>query len=463
MPFDYKSVFLFMIINNIFIILLFLYFVVNKNMQHWFFIFFIVGKSFQTIGFLGVGLREQIPEILSVHGSNFFLIFCFAINAFAVLSYDGIFRKRLLYYFLALATLFYFGFLICSEHNAARIVIQNLASVCFFGIAAFVMLRQKIKYSFTYLISITFIVFCLFQIVRALLIYSYGKGYMFFEQNTIDSVFIVIATLAMSATSVGFLLLLLEVNARTIVKKNTIIEKERQQLQNLNQTKNKFFSIIAHDLRGPLGSINSLLQLMAEQNNNKQDKNQHKTFQLLYQTSKNTFALLENLLTWARTHSGGINYNPINSDISLLVKNNLNLIQGAAANKKISVVNNITESIICAFDIAMIDTVFRNLVNNAIKYTNSYGTITISGEKQDNFFKIKIKDTGTGMGQDMVNKLFRIDKRNISKPGTNGEKGTGLGLILCKEFVVKHGGEIQVESEPDKGSIFSFTLPLSKT
>lgn len=240
------------------------------------------------------------------------------------------------------------------------------------------------------------------------------------------------------------------------------LSKSNEELNKLNASKDKFFSIIAHDLKGPVGNLNSFLNFMTDQSDKISKEEFQKDLILLQSSSKKIKDLLENLLTWSRSQRGDIQYNPDNFDLQRLIQSNMLLFESSVNNKKISLLNKVQSGIAGYFDYEMIKTVFRNLISNAIKYTNTNGSITISSREVDTFIEITIEDTGTGMNYSMSQNLFRIDVKHFSTDGTNGEKGTGLGLILCKEFIDKHGGKIWVESEEGKGSKFKFTIPKSK-
>lgn len=240
------------------------------------------------------------------------------------------------------------------------------------------------------------------------------------------------------------------------------LSKSNEELNKLNASKDKYFSIIAHDLKGPVGNLNSFLNFMTDQSDKISKEEFQKDLILLQSSSKKIKDLLENLLTWSRSQRGDIQYNPDNFDLQRLIQSNMLLFESSVNNKKIFLVNKVESGISGYFDYEMIKTVFRNLISNAIKYTNTNGSITISSREVDTFIEITIEDTGTGMNYSMSQNLFRIDVKHFSTDGTNGEKGTGLGLILCKEFIDKHGGKIWVESEEGKGSKFKFTIPKSK-
>jgi two-component system sensor histidine kinase/response regulator len=238
--------------------------------------------------------------------------------------------------------------------------------------------------------------------------------------------------------------------------------KNNEELNKLIASKDKFFSIIAHDLKGPVGNLNSFLNFMTSQYENISKEEFKKDLSLLENASQKIKDLLENLLTWARSQKGDIQYKPENYSLTKLIQANMMLLESSAANKKISVINQVPEEMKGFFDYQMITTVMRNLISNAIKYTKSNGQITISGKEKDGFVEICVDDNGVGMSKEVCENLFKIDVKHFSTEGTGGEKGTGLGLILCKEFVDKHLGEMLVESEIGKGSKFKFTIPRSK-
>lgn len=237
------------------------------------------------------------------------------------------------------------------------------------------------------------------------------------------------------------------------------LSKSNEELNKLIASKDKFFSIIAHDLKGPIGNLNSFLIFMGDHADKLSKEDLHKNILSLQNSSKKIQDLLENLLTWARSQKGDIEYKPDKFNLKRLIQSNMLLFESAAKNKKISISCDVDEGVSAYFDYEMIKTVFRNLINNAIKYTNENGSILIYYKELDQKIEISIKDSGIGMDKSISENLFRIDVKHFSTNGTKGEKGTGLGLILCKEFIDKHNGEIWVESKEGTGSEFKFTLP----
>ena len=231
-----------------------------------------------------------------------------------------------------------------------------------------------------------------------------------------------------------------------------------QELHKLNAEKDKFFSIIAHDLKSPFNSIIGFSDLLVEEVGNKDYKNIALYSNIIKNSSVRALNLLINLMEWAQTHTGRMKFNPEYLEMNMIVNEIVLFCSDMALQKSIIITNDTLSMIPLYADKAMINTILRNLVSNAIKFTQPGGRINILCEANQNKVNISIKDTGIGISKSSIGKLFRIDT-NYSTPGTINETGTGLGLILCKEFINKHKGEIWVESEPGQGSTFCFSIP----
>lgn len=240
----------------------------------------------------------------------------------------------------------------------------------------------------------------------------------------------------------------------------TEIKDNELRLTELNATKDKFFSIIAHDLKTPFNSIIGFSEYLSEE---VKEKNYHKIEEIaggILSSSKKAMDLLTNLMTWSQLESDRMPFSPTLLDISSLVSEVLSLVKPTAEQKNIFIENQMPLNAQVFADREMISTILRNLFTNAIKFTESGGKITVLSSLDKNDLKVTIIDNGVGISKERIDKLFAIGNSN-STPGTQNEKGTGLGLILCKEFVEKNGGKIWVESEEGLGSTFYFTLPVS--
>jgi PAS domain S-box-containing protein len=239
------------------------------------------------------------------------------------------------------------------------------------------------------------------------------------------------------------------------------IKKYADELNQLNATKDKFFSIIAHDLRNPFITILGFSELLLSDFNDLTDNEKIYYISEMHKSAEISHNLLQNLLQWSRAQTGKIEFKP--DRISLLdsVSENIELLKSSAQKKQIELGADIDSGIFLMADEDMLNTILRNLITNAIKFTPKGGMVSVSAEIKEYLVEINVKDTGVGMDENTHKKLFRLDETQTTA-GTDNEAGTGLGLVLCKEFVERHGGQIKVESEVGKGSKFIFSLPISK-
>jgi ligand-binding sensor domain-containing protein/signal transduction histidine kinase len=246
--------------------------------------------------------------------------------------------------------------------------------------------------------------------------------------------------------------------AKELEQKQAELIEQKEMLQNLNVMKDKLFSIIAHDLKSPFQGILGLTDMMSKTYDEMGDAERKSYLEIIHNASENFYNLLENLLHWSRTQLNHVSFNPVNTDIKNIINKNRILFEEQYSHKNIHVEEIYSSDTIVFADINMTETVVRNLISNAVKFTPEGGSITIKVEDYGNMKLISVEDTGIGMTREILDSLFKID-RPVSRQGTSGEPGTGLGLLICHEFVRKNSGEIWVESTPGKGSTFFFTLP----
>jgi PAS domain S-box-containing protein len=239
------------------------------------------------------------------------------------------------------------------------------------------------------------------------------------------------------------------------------IQKKNEELQRANSEKDKFFSIIAHDLKGPFQGFIGLTELMAENLSDMTIEQAQEITASLQSTAKNLYELLDNLLNWALIKRGHKRFSPEKVYLRSLVHIVSEILSSQLKVKGIGFVNSIADDMIALADKESLKTVLRNLVSNAVKFTPRNGEITVGCSEVDKgMLVVSVADTGIGMSEEIRNSLFTITKK-VSRPGTDNEPSTGLGLILCKELVEKHGGKIWVKSTEGKGSIFYFSIPSS--
>lgn len=273
--------------------------------------------------------------------------------------------------------------------------------------------------------------------------------------------FLIIGLAIIIVVLIFYLYILNRQATRKLRAANAQVQQQNEKLQEVNAAKDKFFSIIGHDLKGPLNSLTSFSGLLMNHTDSLSKEEIRMVAKDLDKSLKNLFALLENLLEWSRAQTGGIEFTPEIFDLNTVVEENKALLQAQASQKEIEIQFEHNGPLSVNAHKHSVNTVVRNLMSNAIKFTKPGGTVTVSAQAGKGEVLVAVADTGVGIPSEVKNKLFRLDTKHSTK-GTADEKGTGLGLILCKEFIEKNGGSIGVDSEEGKGSTFYFTIPLKK-
>lgn len=237
--------------------------------------------------------------------------------------------------------------------------------------------------------------------------------------------------------------------------------KSRNRLKELNSTKDRFFSIIGHDLKNPINNILGLSDLMLAEIKSGAYEGVEEYTGMINHSAKKAIELLSNLLTWSRSQTGKINYQPEEVNLHSLAESTIDFLSDSATRKSIELKNKIPEDIKVSADPVMMELIIRNLLSNGIKFTPENGFVEIKAQDKLSEVVVSVHDTGVGISQDDMKKLFRIEYNHSTK-GTQKEAGTGLGLLLCKDFIKMHGGEIWVRSKEGEGSTFSFTIPKNQ-
>lgn len=242
-----------------------------------------------------------------------------------------------------------------------------------------------------------------------------------------------------------------------------MIEEEKkdtlEKLEELNQTKDNFFSIISHDLRSPFDSILGFTEILKNDFEELTKEEIKLYLDSLYQTSRHIYNLLNNLLQYSKFQIGKTEFLQKSIKLNEIIEKNIAILGGNALKKEIKIINHSKEEFTVFADEDMLNSILVNLITNAIKFTQRGSEIVVSTSKENGFAQISVKDNGVGMDEKTLKRIFKLDRKK-STPGTENETGTGLGLLIVKEYIEKHGGSIKVTSQPSKGSNFSFTLPL---
>jgi signal transduction histidine kinase len=299
---------------------------------------------------------------------------------------------------------------------------------------------------------LSYIILVLYIVVYFLFAYEHNNQFII-----LNSPIIVISFVIFTAVIGNFRQFIQ--NLFDVMHENNIeIQKSEEKFKKANATKDQFFSIISHDLRSPFHSMLVFSELLNTKFEEYDTEEQKKFLGYIHKGIDKTHKLLENLLLWSCSQKGSIDFKLENLNLYSIAIEIVELLHQAAENKSIKIINKISENIYVEADKDILSIIIRNLISNAIKFTHRNGNISLKAESNQQFTEITITDTGVGISKEMQSKLFDVGEKTL-KQGTENEQGTGLGLILCKEFTEKHGGEIWVESEIDKGSTFIFTIP----
>lgn len=440
---DVKTLFVFSAAANIFIISLFATYIILYKVKNPIINIFVLSRILGIVFLIMLSIRDSLPSHLNIIINSTIYLFLVYYELYCISFIEREFNfkhfKRFILIPLILSIISYF-FITSSESN--RIVIMSLNVAIMYVFSTYLLLTEKGKTKIQYLTGYIFVIITLLILTR-----SFGalsiNGVEMYSMNYV----MVIPLIFFLILNLIFPLLLIFI----------LKEKDNIKLRELNKSKDKFFSIIAHDLRGPLGGLQQIGELLWL--NNITDEKREKLTNVLYQNSKNTFNLLDNLLKWANANAGLIVYEPSQLNLHAVVLNNIRLFNSQVRLKNIELNCNFESDLFVYADFDMVDTIIRNLISNAIKFTPAGGEIEIILDKNNNTCTISIVDNGVGMGKYSVEKVFEINS-TVSTLGTENESGTGLGLKLCKEFITKNNGDIWIESVENKGTKVFVTLPI---
>ena len=396
--------------------------------------------------------------IITAHTITFFVLTFILISAFYI-NKKEIFKNRFSYsltHFTYIFTLFMGGVLAITDQLVTTSI--NPFMISCLVMPLFLIIRPN--YSLVWYISTTI-------------------SFLLLEPITQSNPSILLSNTAngLAASTIGYALsvILWQINLSKF-RQERVIRKQKEELEKQNaellrkseelrqaiQTKDKFFSIISHDLKSPFQGFIGLTQMMAEGNIDFSKSEITEYGKALYDTASTVYKLLENLLEWAKMQKDEMEFTPKNFSISEAAGQITEAFNQRASQKGILIIDNFPKILNAYGDEKMINSVLRNLLSNAVKFTNRHGKVTINAyETEDSMIQISVEDNGIGMSSDNINNLFRLDKK-VSSPGTEGEPSSGLGLLLCKEFVERNSGKIWVNSTYGKGTAFYFTLPSAR-
>lgn len=449
LPVDPKTIFLLYFWGNLFTCILIFSFSFsyatsdNRKTLKW----FGLGKLILTLAWVLALLRNIIPDLASINIANSMILGACCFETMAMLSLIKTHAKKHYRFQIAITAASILFFNISTIFDASmntRVIIGGIGVFFIYLLPTITYFTEKEKSFFKTFYVLCYMAFEILIVIRIVHRYLYPQD-LIISNDTFDSLYSICLFLLTLIGIVGFLLL--------------VKEKQDHKIKKLLNDKNQFFSIISHDLRGPLGSSVSLSEILLENIEQYSREEIKEISELLHDSNKNIYKLLENLLDWSRVQTGMIAFNPKNVLLNALIEENIELSRNVALNKNINITFESAYLVEAEVDKNMISTILRNLLSNAIKFTDKNGEIKVKLVQTNQKVEISITDNGIGVPDYIKEKLFKINGKVLQK-GTENELGSGLGLLLCKEFVSIHQGTIWVESEQGKGSTFQFTLPI---
>jgi two-component system, sensor histidine kinase and response regulator len=451
MAFHYPSLMFFSSLVSFLIVILYLCFILFTKNYKLNIVLFTIGRGLIAFGIIGIAFRDNLPDFISLILSNILILSGTGATILGILSYNKPVAKKMVWILAAIvigSSLLYMMSISSYSHRSFIIYI-SMSLMVLIGSAALFWGRESFK--FPIFISIVMLLFGIGRIAFAIQHLGLPDDFNPMIAETFSQLFVPIFSILSLAISVGFLLLLREVDVRIIQNKN-------EELKRLNINKDKLFKMIAHDLRAPFNNILGFSEILLESTEKDSIKEIQNFAQKINHSAQIAFDSTNGLLEWVMTNT--INIEP---DIKRHhIKNFIHGISIEFSNriKEKNLVLDIetAESLEGSFDKNMVGSILRNLLSNAIKFSPENKRLKIKAENINNYLEFKVIDQGTGIAKDHFKTIFSADPKT-SSPGTKGESGSGLGLSICKDFVKKHDGEIWVESELGKGCCFTFTIP----
>lgn len=449
---DIQTLFFIFFLGNISIVLCFAFYIILNKVRNQIILIFTGVKAMSAILAILMVYHSTFPIslIILINVLIFFAIFneVYSINnAHVSFNKSHFLRYNLIPLVLSLG---FISFSFTSEET--RIIIASLIIALIFLGGSFYLFSAKSKTIAQGLAKVLFLILAALFFARASWAFFSDTSALVFSKNIIQVTSYIFLVLVAFFTPVVLLFIYIE-------KSENRIKSDNIKLKELNIDKDKFFSIIAHDLRGPLGSLCQLGELLWVDDNQIDEEERKRLTEILYQSTNSTYALLDNLLKWASSNTGGMNFDPQNLNLKNIVDDNIHIFEHKGELKNIRLLNNLGDDVWVYADINMINTVIRNLISNALKFTYDDGKIeVITKNLNDTSHSIAVVDDGVGMNKNAATEVFEISSTKTTL-GTHKEKGYGLGLKLCQEFITKNSGEIWIESEEGVGTEVWISLP----
>ncbi len=459
-PIDIRTLFFAFAITNLVIAIFLFGFIRITHSRDQLLKLYLIPKILYAIAQVLYGLREIIPAYLSILLANGLLLFAISLEIYCLKTITKPFNAKKLKQQLVITTVLtiFFGLFSTADYHI-RVFVNSLILLFLFLQCAIPLITDRSQSTLQYIAGILYGITAILVAYRGINTLFFRSHSSLLDPNTIQ--LIILFSIYLVSIFNTFLLFLIskEIDSKHLREQNSIIASDNQLLNKLNTTKNKFMSIISHDLRGPLGNIENLSFLLQDQESDFSDAEKTKYLNVIQRSASQANRLLNNLLFWSLSESDSISFKPTQFSINKLMEEAITLLSPLAMRKHLLIRNEITDDLKVFADIEMVNTILRNLISNAIKYSHPKSSITLKCYPTENHtIKTEVIDQGVGLSAHQISEIF-LSGDYTSEKGTLNETGTGLGLKLCLEFAKKNEGTLGVESTVGKGSCFWLTLP----
>ena len=440
---DIKTLFLLIYFLQLITLLFFGFYVISSSFKNKLITYYTIGRIFLTLSASFVIFR---PNETSTWISliSFFAFTGMTFELFCIININrepNIKSLLRIQSYTLVCSLLYFIF---STNILIKLLITSLFFASIFGYFVYRIFKSNINSKIKLLINVIGIAFVISNIVRGLFSVLTSNNIDITSTLVVNQIWLILLLIITATFPTSFLLI--------------INEEESLKLNQINSIKDKFFKIIARDLREPIAQMITATEVLERNFKDFNEENMVQILNIIKSSSERGLILLENLLSWAQSQTNSIEFNPEMIDVNSIINENINLLQGEANEKNIEILKMKWTSEKIKADKNMLTIVIKNLLSNAIKNANPGGQINIKTQIKNEVYEFSIQEHGNGINNKIIKDLFKGDSLHVGI-GINEEKGTGIGLVLCKEFINKHNGDIWVTSKEGLGSTFTFTIP----
>ncbi len=451
MVFHYPSLMFFSSLVSFLIVILYLCFILFTKNYKLNIILFTIGRGLIAFGIIGIALRDYLPDSISLILSNILILSGTGISILGILSYKKAVAKKMIWVLSAIvigSSILYMINIGSYSHRSFIIYISMSLMVLIGSVALF---SGRESYKFPVFVSIVMLLMGIGRIVFAIQHLGLANDFNPMNADTMSQLFVPVFSILSLAISVGFLLLLREVDVR-------IIQNNNEELKKLNTNKDKLFKMIAHDLRTPFNNILGYSEILLESTTNDSIEEIQNFALRINRAAQVAYESTNGLLEWVMTNTVNIEPDIKKHNINNFLREITIEFSNRIKEKSLVLDIEVPENLEGYFDKNMVSSILRNLLSNAIKFSPENKQLKIKIENTNNYLNFSVIDQGIGIAEDRLEIIFSADPKT-SSPGTKGEKGSGLGLSICKDFVEKQHGKIWVKSELGKGCTFSFSIP----